>query len=147
MPELLFQIREKLKFHVLLRKSNLFGTDSGGFHPDRQLIWDCFHVSADQRSVTVHAKWSKNQTKPDSEFWISVCHCWWTTRCALLPLSWLNSAPSGQLLPGHRHFPWRGPPSIVNWKRWPLTLVCLACQAIACIEVVPCGPYHQEFLE
>ena len=64
MPGLLFQIKEKLKFHVLLRKSNLFGTDSGGLHPDRQLIRDCFHVSGDQRSVTVHAKLSKpNQTR------------------------------------------------------------------------------------
>ena len=70
-PELLLQIKEKLNFsktmdcvfwaacmvmfHGLLRKSNLFGTDSGGFHPDRQLTWDCFHVSADERSVTVHA--------------------------------------------------------------------------------------------
>ena len=53
-----------VKVHGLLRKSNLFGTDSGGFHPDRQLTRDCFHVSADQRSVTMHAKWSKpNQTR------------------------------------------------------------------------------------
>ena len=27
------------------------------------------------------------------------------TRCAPLPLSWLTSAPSGQLSPGRRHFP------------------------------------------
>ena len=43
------------------------------------------------------------------------------TRCAPLPPSWLTSVPSGQLPPGRRHFPWRGPPSVVNWKRYIIT--------------------------
>lgn len=79
-PELLLQMRVKLNFTKtkdcvfwaacmvmffgLLRKSNLFGTDSVGFNPDKQLTRDCFRASADQTAMIVTAKWSKtNQTR------------------------------------------------------------------------------------
>lgn len=79
-PTLLFQIKDKLDFAKtvdcvfwaaclimffgLLRKSNLFGTDSGGFHPDKHLTRDCICVADDQRALTVLIKWSKtNQSR------------------------------------------------------------------------------------
>lgn len=77
-PETLMQIRSKLNkddssdcvfwaaclimFFGLLRKSNLFGTDSEGFNKDKHITNDCMHVSP--KEVIITCKWSKsNQSK------------------------------------------------------------------------------------
>ena len=123
-PELLLQIKEKLKFfktmdcvfwdtcmvmfYGLLRKSNLFGTDSGGFHPNRQLTRYCFHVSADQRSLIVHAKWSKtNQTR---ERVLNICLPLLVDH-PLCPVTAVltNFRALGPAAPGAQAFPMTGP--------------------------------------
>ena len=136
-------------FHGLLRKSILFGTDSGGFHPDRQLTRHCFHVSADQRSVTVHAKWSKpNQTR-ERVLNIYICLPLLVDHL-LCPVTAVltNFHALGPAAPGAQAFPMMGP--AFNRKLKALTSrigVSGVCQAIACVEVVPRRPYHREFLE
>lgn len=78
-PETLLHIKSKLDLDVsndcvfwaacltmffgLLRKSNLFGTDSEGFNKDKNITRECVHVST--AAVTLACKWSKSNQSND----------------------------------------------------------------------------------
>ena len=85
------------------------------------------------------------------EFWISQCRPLLVDH-PLCPVTAVltNFRALGPAAPGPAQaVPMTGPAfnrklKALNLSHW---LVCLACQAIACVEVVPRGPYHREFLE
>lgn len=53
-----------IMFFGLLRKSNLFGTDTGGFKSDKHLTRSCIVISHDCSYISFTTKWSKsNQTQ------------------------------------------------------------------------------------
>lgn len=74
-PHMLIELRTKLDFSCtkncvfwaacltmffgLLRKSNLFGTDSEGWKKEKHLTRECVRVSDDLSEVSVQCKWSK----------------------------------------------------------------------------------------
>lgn len=61
--DFVFWAASLIMFFALLRKSNLFGTDSEGFRKEKHLTRECVRVADDGSHVSVICKWSKtNQT-------------------------------------------------------------------------------------